>query len=101
VVDKKIYVKLFGGEKDGWSMEVPSTDGQFPDMIWVHRNCDDKLLADTEKSDPAHFELLTEALSVLAYEFHSADPKDGVTGGKQFRYDRCASADKAMTDPAV
>lgn len=101
MADEKIYIKLFGGEQDGWDGDIPLIEGKYPDMFYIHRVCDAQLLSDAEKTNSGHFEMLTDALSILAYEFVQADPKDGVTGGRQFRYDRCAKADKALSDPAI
>lgn len=96
----EIYVKCFGGEKDGWDAIIPKVKGRWPEMFYVHRNCDDKRIQDVEDNAELH-EMLVSSLSILAYKFTSADPKDGVTGGKQYRYDRYEKADKKLTDPAV
>lgn len=98
--EKTIYVKLFMGEKDGWDAEIQTIDGTFPRMFYVHRNCDDHRIKVAANTDAEIYEILSNSLAILAYEFKQADPKEGVTGGRQYRYDRCESADLSLHDPA-
>lgn len=98
--EKKIYVKMFLGEKDGWDAEIETVNGTFPRMFYVHRNCDDNRIKHAAKTDSEILEILTNSLSVLAYEFTEAWPQDDVVGGKVYRYDRCESADLKLSDPA-
>ncbi|ACH62080.1 hypothetical protein MYRNA_72 [Mycobacterium phage Myrna] len=100
VKKKTIYVQLFGGEQDGFEAELELDHGsRWPDMFYVYPVCRTGEIKDAR--DPELQKLLVDNLSILAYEFHSADPRDGVRGGKIYRYRRCESADKALTDPAV
>lgn len=94
---KTIYVKLFGGEQDGYDCEL-NIDQRWPDMFYVHRVSDDKRIQDAK--DPELKEILANSLAVLAYEFKKADPKESVPGGKQFEYHRCERADRSLKDPA-
>lgn len=95
-----IYIKLFGGEQDGYDIEHEvETETSFPDVIYVHRACDSGRIKDAR--DPKLKRLLTDSLSILAYRFEQADMKDGVPGGRQYTYVRFAEADKAMSDPAM
>lgn len=99
---KKIYIQLFGGEQDGWEFkeyEVPS--GSIPEMIYIHRASDSPRIADAARRDPRLHMVLANALALLAYKFEKADPKDGVTGGKQYHYVRCEGADRKLSDPAI
>lgn len=98
--EKTIYVKLFGGEQDGWEAEIKTVNGTFPRMFYVHRNKDTGRIKEAE-SNPALHELLSNSLAILAYEFRQADPKEGVPGGRQYRYDRCTNADHKLTDPVL
>lgn len=98
----EIYVKLFGGEKDGYDAVIPKVKGRWPEMFYVHRNCDDKRISDVQHHEQLH-EILANTLAILAYKYNKdgSGPKEGVPGGKQYRYDRCEAADKKLTDPAV
>lgn len=102
--EKTIYVKLFMGEQDGFDTETQTINGRFPEHVYVHRLCDSGKIAEAERvyaDDPEVAEAVREALAVLCYQFEKADPKDGVTGGKQYLYKRCPSRDRALTDPAI
>lgn len=102
--EKTIFVSLFLGEQDGYETETTTVNGVFPSLLFVHRRCDDARFADAERQyadDPETLQLFKDALSVLAYEFTKADPRDGVTGGKQYTYTRLPSHDRQLTDPAV
>ena len=102
--EKTIFVKLYLGEQDGHTAEVQTVNGVWPKMFYVHRACDNAMLAEAERryaNEPEAFELLKSAAEVLAYEFAQADPKDGVPGGKQYVYSRCEARDRALSDPAV
>lgn len=97
VADKKIYIKLFGGEQDGYDTVV---DGdQAPTMFYVHRVHDDKRISDAKNPDLRA--TLADALAVLAYELDIAYAREGVPGGLMYRYNRRESADKSLHDPAV
>lgn len=96
---KTIYIQLFGGEQDGFEAELELESSLWPDTFYVYPVCRAGEIKDAR--DPELQALLVDNLSVLAYEFHSADPRDGVRGGKIYRYRRCESADKKLNDPAV
>jgi hypothetical protein len=95
---KTIHVELFGGEQDGYTADI-ETEGRWPNMFFVHRACDNQRIS--EARDPQLKRLLNDSLAILAYEFSKADPRDGVKGGKVYRYDRCEARDRALSDPAV
>ncbi|QZE10418.1 hypothetical protein SEA_SCOOBYDOOBYDOO_67 [Mycobacterium phage ScoobyDoobyDoo] len=95
---KTIYIQLFGGEQDGFETEM-EVDDLWPETFYVYRNCDTKRINDARNPDLK--KLLVDNLSILAYRFVSADPRDGVKGGKVYRYERFAGADKSLKDPAV
>lgn len=102
--EKTIFVQLYLGEQDGYTAEIQTENGIWPSYFYVHRNCDSGRIAEAERvhaDDPDVAQLVKDALAVLCYEFTQADPKDGVTGGKQYLYTRCPDHDRAMTDPAV
>lgn len=101
VKEQTIYVQLFGGEQDGFSVETKTVDGKWPDVFYVHRACDNKRISDAERTGDPELIELTNYLAILAYEFKQADPKEGVKGGKQYRYDRAEHADRKLTDPAL
>ena len=102
--EKPIYVKLFMGEQDGYDTETLTVNGRFPEHVYVHRICDNGRVAEAQRvyaDDPMTAQAVCEALAVLCYQFEKADPKDGVTGGKQYLYKRCPARDRALTDPAL
>lgn len=97
---KTIYVQLFGGEQDGFEAELELESGsRWPDRFYVYPVCRTGEIKDAR--NPELQKMLVDNLSILAYEFDSADPRDGVKGGKIYRYRRRESADKKLTDPAV
>jgi hypothetical protein len=100
-MSNKIYVKLHGGEQDGWDQEIEVESGTHPELVYVHRASDSTRIADAEVRDPRLYEVLRDSLAVLAYSFKKADPKAGVTGGRQYDYERCEAADRKLSDPAI
>ena len=97
---KTIYVQLFGGEQDGFDADLELEPGStWPDVFYVYPVCRTGEIKDAR--DPDLQKILVDSLSILAYRFDSADPRDGVKGGKIYRYKRYAGADKKLSDPAV
>jgi len=95
----KIFIQLFMGEQDGWTSSIDVKNGRPPEMFYVNRACDDERIR--KAKDAKVRMILTESLAVLAYEFYQAELKEGVPGGKQYRYRRVEHADRKLTDPAL
>lgn len=95
----RIYIKLFGGEQDGWDASIEVAGTKAPKMFYVHRVSDTQQIKDTH--DPQLKMILTQSLAILAYEYSGFEVKEGVVGGRQYRYDRCEAADKSLKDPAI
>lgn len=102
--EKRIYVKLYLGEQDGYFDEVQTQNGLWPDRLYIHALKDTPRVAEAERvhaDDPEAIQAVKDSLAVLCYEFTKADPKEHVTGGKQYTYTRCPAHDRAVADPAV
>lgn len=97
---KKIHIDLFGGEQDGWEFkEFFTKSGRRPDVVYVHRACDTQRIKEAPSEELKS--ILTNSLAVLAYRFDKIKNKDGVTGGKQYRYVRHPDADRSLKEPCL
>lgn len=94
----KVHIQLFGGEKDGYNVDIDLRTDKIPEMFYIWRGMDDEKIREARGTKRA---TLTNRLAVLAYVLDSDTIKDGIIGGREYRYRRCVEADKKLPDPAV
>lgn len=102
--EKSIYVKLYLGEQDGYEDVILTENGRWPDFFFVHPLNETPQVQKAEREhadDKDIVRAIKDALATLCYEFTQADPKAGVTGGKQYLYTRCPAHDRVTSDPAA
>ena len=93
----EVHIQLFGGEQDGYRTNI-DLRGERPEMFYIWKAIDNEQIATASGKKRM---LLADRLAVLAYKFVGDEPKDGVPGDRELRYERHAEADKKLTDPAV
>lgn len=93
----EVHIQLFGGEQDGYRTNV-DLRGNTPEMFYIWRATDNEQIALATGKKRM---LLADKLAVLAYKFIGDEPKPGVAGERELRYQRHADSDKKLADPAV
>lgn len=92
--DGKVWIHLYGGEQDGWRKQIELRTVA-PTKFYVWHVNDEKTI-DTAKGKDRM--VLQSRLATMAYErFDQVD----IDGRTEYRYQRCETADKPVTNPAI